>query len=96
MSADRVAYFVFGARFFQDGENVMFEFAIDHGNKIGPRPATDTDKVKHPAAWAAYEAGIAAQASPAESPPPSEPVESQEFAELRVQKRRGRPPKVAE
>ena len=28
-----------GARFFRHGEAVMFEFVIDHTNRIGPRPA---------------------------------------------------------
>lgn len=45
-----------GARFFRDGEQVLFQFVIDSGNMLGPRPATRLDQQKHPGAWAAFAA----------------------------------------
>jgi hypothetical protein len=48
---ERNAHFTRGPRFSRVGDVVMFEFVIDAGNVIGPRPATDADKAKHEGAW---------------------------------------------
>lgn len=68
MSTERAAHFTHGPRFFTEGEETMFEFVIDAGNRLGPRPATDADKEKHAAAWAEFEGSLA----PSE-PEPAEP-----------------------
>lgn len=44
------------ARFYREGDEVMFHFIIDEGNVIGPRPATKRDKWNHAAAWRAFSA----------------------------------------
>jgi hypothetical protein len=41
-----------GARFFRDGDQVMFVRHLDASTREGPRPATDEDRVSHPDAWA--------------------------------------------
>lgn len=53
---ERNAHFTRGPRFFCDGDVVQFEFVIDAGNVIGPRPATNADKTKHAEAWGEFEA----------------------------------------
>lgn len=53
---ERNAHFTRGPRFFCDADVVQFEFVIDAGNVIGPRPATKADQVKHAEAWGAFEA----------------------------------------
>lgn len=55
MSTERTAYFTYGPRFFKEGSETMFEFAIDHANKFGPMRATDAHMKKHAAAWAEFE-----------------------------------------
>lgn len=55
---ERNAHFTRGPRFFRGPEAVMFEFVIDAGNVIGPRPATKADQAKHPAAWREFEIDI--------------------------------------
>lgn len=65
---ERAAHYTFGPRFFTEGDGVMFEFVIDSGNKVGPRPATDADKEKHAAAWAEFN-GVEAPAAPEPAPP---------------------------
>lgn len=43
-----------GARFFREGDEIMFEFVIDPSNIIGPRPATRIDQGRHAEAWEAF------------------------------------------
>lgn len=50
MTTERQSHFVHGPRFFMENGTIMFEFVIDHGNVIGPRPATQADYDKHKAA----------------------------------------------
>lgn len=40
-----------GARFFCEGDEVMFEFIVDPNTVIGPRPATRRDQEQHAGAW---------------------------------------------
>jgi hypothetical protein len=78
-----------GPSFFRDGEAVLFQFVIDPGNVIGPRPATDADKIKHAAAWAVFgesDSGAAMGDGSAEEPVP---------VVQEAPRRRGRPPKAA-
>lgn len=50
-----------GPRFFRgDDERVMFEFVIDSGNIIGPRPATQVDQDKHVGAWRLFADAVGA------------------------------------
>ncbi len=41
-----------GARFYRDGEEVMFVHHVDASTREGPRPATDEDRLAHPEEWA--------------------------------------------
>ncbi len=43
-----------GARFYRDGEGVMFVRHLDASTREGPRPATDADRSAHPEAWTAF------------------------------------------
>jgi hypothetical protein len=43
-----------GAKFFRDGEDVMFTFGVDPNNIIGPRIATRLDQATYPAEWTAF------------------------------------------
>ncbi|HEY5412902.1 MAG TPA: hypothetical protein VIJ94_19470 [Caulobacteraceae bacterium] len=45
-----------GARFYQDGEQIMFVRHLDASTREGPRAATEADRAAHPDAWAAFEA----------------------------------------
>lgn len=46
-----------GPAFFVEGDGpVQFQFIIDPGNVVGPRPATRADQQKHPEAWSAFAA----------------------------------------
>ena len=40
-----------GARFFLDGESVMFEFVMDSRSRTAPRLATSEDRDRYPEAW---------------------------------------------
>lgn len=51
---ERNAHFTRGPRFFRESGVVMFEFVIDAGNVLGPRPATEADYEKHGEAAAAF------------------------------------------
>lgn len=69
MNAERQAVYEYGARFFrQDGE-VMFEFVIDAMNKMGPKPADEHDITKHPDAYAKFEAAEDVNSEETEEPP---------------------------
>lgn len=52
---ERNAHFTRGPRFFCEDDVVMYEFVIDAGNVIGPRPATKADQAKHAEAWGEFE-----------------------------------------
>lgn len=56
MAYEREVMAVAGGRFFLEDDVEMFEFVIDGGNRIGPRPATSADKANHPALYAAFRA----------------------------------------
>lgn len=43
-----------GPQFFREGEAVLFQFVIDPGNVLGPRPARREDQANHPGAWAEF------------------------------------------
>jgi hypothetical protein len=45
-----------GARFYREGEELMFVRHLDASTREGPRPATDDDRADCPDAWAAFEA----------------------------------------
>ena len=45
-----------GARFYRDGEEVVFVRHLDASTREGPRPATDEDRADHPDAWAQFAA----------------------------------------
>ena len=47
----REVMFTSGPIFFRDNGNTMFAYQVDASNMIGPRPATDADYQKYPAAW---------------------------------------------
>lgn len=51
---ERNAHYTKGPRFFREDGVVMFEFVIDAGNVLGPRPANKSDSLKHDEAWAAF------------------------------------------
>src|SRR4051812_8856014 len=53
---ERNAHFTRGPRFFREAGELMFEFIIDAGNVIGPRPATKADQANQPGAWAEFAA----------------------------------------
>ncbi len=44
-----------GARFYREGEEVMFVRHLDASTREGPRPATDEDRAVHPDAWMAFD-----------------------------------------
>ncbi len=44
-----------GARFYREGEAVMFVRHLDASTREGPRAATEADKAAHPEAWAAFQ-----------------------------------------
>lgn len=46
-----------GARFYIDGDVIMFHHVIDACTYHGPRPALTEDMEAHPEAWATFEAG---------------------------------------
>ncbi len=50
-----------GARFYRDGETVMFVRHLDASTREGPRPATDEDRSAHADAWMAFEADVLSQ-----------------------------------
>lgn len=85
---ERNAHPAVGASFVREGGQVLFQFVIDPGNVVGPRPATRRDQEQHAGAWAAF---IAAEgvspldrdaqdgsggSLPVESPIPEVPVET--------------------
>ena len=43
-----------GARFYHEGDEVMFVRHLDASTREGPRAATDEDKAAHPDAWAKF------------------------------------------
>lgn len=45
-----------GATFFREGGELKFQFVVDPGTVVGPRAATERDKVQHAQAWEAYSA----------------------------------------
>ena len=49
-----------GARFYRDGEEVVFVRHLDASTREGPRPATDEDRAGHPDAWALFAASLPA------------------------------------
>ena len=51
-----------GARFYRDGEEVVFVHHLDASTREGPRLATDEDRAAHPDEWAAF---AASQPAPA-------------------------------
>lgn len=57
--SERNALPVKGASFWRESGEVIFQFVIDPGNVIGPRPAMKADSEKHPEAWAAFTKGEA-------------------------------------
>lgn len=86
-TTERAAHYTFGPRFFTEGEETLFEFMIDSGNKVGPRPATDADKAKHAEAWAKFNGDPIPEAAE-----PTEPEVVQAGREL-ARRRGGRPRK---
>lgn len=44
-----------GARFYEDGGEIMFVHVLDATSRIGPREATDADRAEHPESWRRYE-----------------------------------------
>lgn len=54
MNTERQAAYTPGPRFFEENGEELFEFQIDHGNRHGPRRATDADKEKYPEAYKAF------------------------------------------
>lgn len=59
-----------GARFFRQGDQVMFVYVVDAGTTIGPRPATARDRAEHAGVYRAFageEMDAAAEVAP-ESP----------------------------
>jgi len=60
MPALRRSVSIRGARFYQDGDEVMFVRHLDASTREGPRAATDEDRAGHPEAWADYAAGLPA------------------------------------
>lgn len=58
-----------GAKFFRDHDTEMYEFVIDGGSKVGPRPATEEDKKTYPAEYALFQSQTAAEP---EAPKPNE------------------------
>jgi hypothetical protein len=78
-----------GPQFFRgEDASVQFQYVIDSGNVIGPRPATRADQEKHAGAWSAFAAaagvsGLDRDASggdggslPAEPERPAAPVQA--------------------
>lgn len=51
---DRQPVVLRGAQFFEEDGELMFMFRADASTQIGPRPAVDEDKKKHPVAYDAY------------------------------------------
>lgn len=64
--------------FFREGDVVMFYYAVDERNVIGPRPATARDKANHAAVYRAFAGEDWAEDAPA---PPAEP-EAGEYPHL--------------
>lgn len=84
--------FIRGPRFHVEDGVVMFTFGIDPNNVVGPRPATQRDKLGHATAWDAFFAENKAQVMPKTAS--SEPVpEPQPVSEEPVvfKRPRGRP-----
>lgn len=53
--SERDAHPARGAKFWRgDDGSVLFQFVIDGGNIIGPRPATLADSQKHGDAWSEF------------------------------------------
>ena len=44
-----------GARFYRDGDEVMFVHHIDASTREGPRKAAKQDSLAHPEAWAEFQ-----------------------------------------
>lgn len=87
--SERNAMPVKGARFWREDGEVVFEFVIDAGNVIGPRPASKSDSEKHPEAWLAFTRGEEAASvigpevlSDREPEPPAEPVTAVEEKDM--------------
>lgn len=74
VSPERNAMPIRGARFWREGDELKFEFVIDPGNIIGPRPALKADSEKYPEAWQAFAAGEAAEAEMPDAREPAEPA----------------------
>lgn len=45
-----------GPQFERVDDEVLFRYVVDPSNVIGPRAATEKDRVDHPGAWAEFEA----------------------------------------
>jgi hypothetical protein len=45
-----------GARFYQEGDQVMFVRHLDASTREGPRAATNQDRWTHPEAWGEFDA----------------------------------------
>jgi hypothetical protein len=43
-----------GARFYQEGDELMFVRHLDASTREGPRPATAEDRSAHPEAWKSF------------------------------------------
>lgn len=70
---ERNAIPTIGAAFYREAGEVMFQFVIDTGNIVGPRPATKADSEKHPEAWHAFVTGEEAEPAVEIAPGPREP-----------------------
>lgn len=65
-----------GASFSREAGEVLFQFVIDAGNIVGPRPATKLDSERYPLEWAQFVAGEtppAPKPGPVEIRPPAAP-----------------------
>ena len=91
-----------GASFFRDGDDLMFRYQADSSSVIGPRKATEADKIAHAFE---YEQHLAQSVinEPIEAPEafsPIRPVSDEhehvpaDYEPDPIPKRRGRPPKA--
>ncbi len=104
MNLERDARPSAGPRFFEQDGVTMFEFVIDAGNVLGPRPAKKADREDHAGAWQAFNQGRLPQldhdgdGAPGGSKP-IHPVGDEHKhvpADYEAKPRRGRPPKPKE
>lgn len=102
MPLEREAVYHAGARFFEDGGKVMFEYRPDASTVIGPRVAKKADREAHAIEWRAFNAGRLPQLDhDGDGHPgghaPIRPVSDEHKhvpADYETPKRRGRPKKV--